>query len=530
MFPIYAPPGDPRALAHHRLWATYYYIFSTQAIPANRAGVELLGTGNTPLGIRLTEKDYCLAGIEGTVTVAQTGTGGPVVTTLNYLDASAPQPMCDCRRYADVSAKVGHSRFRQARGPFGDGARNYLLVPYRSIAVDRNTFPLGTVLYVPAADGVSIVLPDNSAAVHDGYFFAADVGGNIKGNHIDIFQGNLRNRPFAPFIRSKSTAEFEAYVVTDPAVIAALRAEHLGQPAPAAPGGPAPPPVAAPSEEVESLVPALTGIEVLRKGSTGVLVRRWQTFLRGQGFDPQGVDGNFGPDTAAATIAFQTRHRLDADGVVGNQTWGKAIMLGLAFIEESRPATDRSGDNWPPRPTRLRQLSHDERVARFGSFTFRHAPEAESYENIEITGRWEDDNIVKITVPQLTGLKGGGTGRVRLHRDLEASFRALWAAWEAAGLLDRLLTWEGMFVPRFKRRTSAADIRAKNPRALSNHSWGTAFDVNYAWNKLGAVPALLGQKGCVRELVALANQHGWYWGGHFSSPRDGMHFEAGMPI
>ena len=38
-------------------------------------------------------------------------------------------------------------------------------------------------------------------------------------------------------------------------------------------------------------------------------------------------------------------------------------------------------------------------------------------------------------------------------------------------------------------------------------------------------PALLGEKGCVRELVPIAHDHGFYWGGHFTR-QDGMHFEV----
>jgi hypothetical protein len=62
-------------------------------------------------------------------------------------------------------------------------------------------------------------------------------------------------------------------------------------------------------------------------------------------------------------------------------------------------------------------------------------------------------------------------------------------------------------------------------RLPSNHAWGTAFDVNYGWNKLGAIPAPVGARGSVRELVPLANQYGFYWGGHFRRC-DGMHFEV----
>lgn len=36
--------------------------------------------------------------------------------------------------------------------------------------------------------------------------------------------------------------------------------------------------------------------------------------------------------------------------------------------------------------------------------------------------------------------------------------------------------------------------------------------------------------GCVFELVPLAHQFGFYWGGHFKTRRDGMHFEVAKPL
>ena len=32
-------------------------------------------------------------------------------------------------------------------------------------------------------------------------------------------------------------------------------------------------------------------------------------------------------------------------------------------------------------------------------------------------------------------------------------------------------------------------------------------------------------KGCVRELIRMANESGFYWGGHFNR-LDGVHFEV----
>ena len=104
------------------------------------------------------------------------------------------------------------------------------------------------------------------------------------------------------------------------------------------------------------------------------------------------------------------------------------------------------------------------------------------------------------------------------HKLAAAQLQALWEAWEKAGLLKQVLTFEGAFVARFIRGSTST---------LSNHAFGSAFDINYRWNKLGARPALVGETGSVRELVPIAHEHGFYWGGHFNR-RDGMHFEVAL--
>ena len=37
------------------------------------------------------------------------------------------------------------------------------------------------------------------------------------------------------------------------------------------------------------------------------------------------VDGNFGKDTEAKTIAFQKAHKLTPDGIVGDKTWAAGL-------------------------------------------------------------------------------------------------------------------------------------------------------------------------------------------------------------
>jgi len=67
--------------------------------------------------------------------------------------------------------------------PFGLGVESYKLVPYRTLAVDPQVIEFGTVLYLPALDGLR--LP--SGEVHDGFAFAHDEGQGITGHRIDVF-------------------------------------------------------------------------------------------------------------------------------------------------------------------------------------------------------------------------------------------------------------------------------------------------------------------------------------------------------
>lgn len=59
----------------------------------------------------------------------------------------------------------------------------------------------------------------------------------------------------------------------------------------------------------------------LRQGASGAAVRDLQNALRAAGHNIS-VDGQFGPQTKAAVLAFQRARGLTVDGIVGPQTWG----------------------------------------------------------------------------------------------------------------------------------------------------------------------------------------------------------------
>jgi D-alanyl-D-alanine carboxypeptidase-like protein/putative peptidoglycan binding protein len=255
-------------------------------------------------------------------------------------------------------------------------------------------------------------------------------------------------------------------------------------------------------------------MRALKPGSEGSDVRKWQVFLVGQRLARFTPNGKFGPQTRAATIAFQRKHGLDPDGKVGNQTLGRAMALGFELVE----FVGEKGSGFPKEPRFRPLVGTAARQQIFGKFSFVSTPQPDNLEAIRITGDWESENIVKVVVPQLPGIKGApSSGTVRFHRLAAKQLQALFKAWSKAHLLDRIVTWDGSFVARFIRGSTTV---------LSNHAFGSAFDINAALNPLGVEPAFPGKPGCVHDLVRIAHDHGFYWGGHFASRRDGMHFEV----
>jgi len=257
-------------------------------------------------------------------------------------------------------------------------------------------------------------------------------------------------------------------------------------------------------------------MRVLRKGMVGDDVTGWQNFLRGLLPDSLViVNGTFDDVTHNETVRFQKMSGLWADGVVGPNTAGSALKLGYHAMTDD--SVDETGPNWPTKPDGVSSLSGVDREKLFGKFSYVPAPSQWNPEGIKITDNWAANNISTVVVPQLMIVNGGPRdGKVSFHSKGAKQLQDLFAEWESAGLMNRVMTWGGSWVPRFVRGSRTY---------LSNHSWGTAFDINAQWNGLGARPALKGLKGSVRELVEIADKHGFFWGGWWADRPDGMHFE-----
>ncbi|HUO22667.1 MAG TPA: 3D domain-containing protein [Caulobacteraceae bacterium] len=81
-----------------------------------------------------------------------------------------------------VKATLYYAKIKGMRGRDSLGCK---LAPMRTVAVDPSVFPRHSVLFIKQTVGMK--MPDGT--LHDGFWYASDVGGAIKGLRVDLFTG-----------------------------------------------------------------------------------------------------------------------------------------------------------------------------------------------------------------------------------------------------------------------------------------------------------------------------------------------------
>lgn len=192
--PIIKPkekPEKPQDLTRRvNLWATWYFVPSLTSIPN---GIHVRNMKNKTLGPKLSRKDWCQLAMEGT--------GFIDGKTYNYAGTTWRYKV-KCQH-----GPSGRVKFYETKEKYGIGNRNNPLRPFVSIACDQKKFKYGQKFFIPKAKGV--LLPNNK--IHNGIFVCEDVGGLIKGNHIDVFIG-AEKKNFFDFVKSNKSKTFEAYL------------------------------------------------------------------------------------------------------------------------------------------------------------------------------------------------------------------------------------------------------------------------------------------------------------------------------
>lgn len=116
----------------------------------------------------------------GLVSVAQSPAADPIGEMIERARGVVDQAVTAVE--AELKATLYHTGVRGVGGKDSLGCR---LAPMRTVAVDPKIFPRHSVLFIK--ETVGLKLPDGG--IHDGYWYASDVGGAIKGARIDLFTG-----------------------------------------------------------------------------------------------------------------------------------------------------------------------------------------------------------------------------------------------------------------------------------------------------------------------------------------------------
>lgn len=166
-------------------------------------------------------------------------------------------------------------------------------------------------------------------------------------------------------------------------------------------------------------------------------------------------------------------------------------------------------------------MTHAERLAAYGVPARMNL----ATRMLEADREWERRNLVTVMVPWHGPAhpKYGHERPLKVHVSAAAKFVELFGRWDNAGLLPRLKTLNGTHNCRMKRGQEQSLDLSK----LSTHAFGAAIDLNATWNAFGTRPAALGKEGTLIDLVPIAEQVGFVWGG-FWAKCDPMHFELGV--
>jgi len=180
---------------------------------APEAGLPLLGAAGGPVSEPVSLRDWCRAALQGSVSI--TGTDG-AVRHYAFMDSDGPE-QADCDAFLGdlpegVKRASRRARYREMRDETGCGLRSLPLMPFRTIASDPRRLPSGSVVFAPALRGRSFALRGRTF-VHDGYLFAGDTGGAVRGGQIDIFTDGGEGDPLPGFIGHTPQARFSAFRV-----------------------------------------------------------------------------------------------------------------------------------------------------------------------------------------------------------------------------------------------------------------------------------------------------------------------------
>ncbi len=224
----------------------------------------------------------------------------------------------------------GHPLLRSLKAAVQSGKPINLIVTTPSEGLAEVFYGLGEALIGEGAVGVGVLYLQMALFVEPEHQFAlAALASAYEGNKqfadaIGIYDRIPRTSPLGTAVEIRKAFNLNSLDKVDDAraTLAKLLEDETKAPSdktntPAA------------TSDTDAAAASIDDDEVLRRGKRGDSVRKLQEALKGLGYNIEHTDGRFGDDTRRAVIAFQTKNKLKADGVVGPATF-RAIVGGNA--------------------------------------------------------------------------------------------------------------------------------------------------------------------------------------------------------
>lgn len=203
-----------------KLWSTFYLI---PKVDSSSVGYPYRDINSNIISPKVSLEHWCFGGLQGTINVDGVVYG--VVKKTWSKRVPCERSFMSGLSYA---SSTGRLKFKKDKHKYGTGNKSNPLTPYKSIACDQSIYKFKQKFFIPSAKGCE--LPDGSK--HDGVFVCEDVGGAIKGDHIDTFIGFVDYRGvsmkgnekwahaarsvlpcFKDYIKSNANSTFDAYLV-----------------------------------------------------------------------------------------------------------------------------------------------------------------------------------------------------------------------------------------------------------------------------------------------------------------------------
>jgi 3D (Asp-Asp-Asp) domain-containing protein len=186
------PVDEPTLGSQVRLWATWYHV---PLYKSQSTGHYLRDKKGNPISPKVSLKSWCFCAMEGTCKIDN--------TMYNYAGTSTKTYGINCKQYFNHSPSNFVKFYKENKHPFGVGNRSNPLTPHYSLACDQSIYKFGQEIFIPESKS-----PKNPR----GIWRCDDVGGKIKGNHIDVFIGTDSKSNYE-WIKSKSSGTFNAYLI-----------------------------------------------------------------------------------------------------------------------------------------------------------------------------------------------------------------------------------------------------------------------------------------------------------------------------